>query len=92
MANYSAALMVTQVDWTIRLIVVNSKLSGADSFQGTVEYCFGHAGLIAISVRAFFSSHFFLHFLLPHLPPLPFPLLSLSSSPPDEVIVIVHGR
>lgn len=40
-----------QVDWTIRLIVVNSKLSGANSFQATMEYCFGKSGLIAISVR-----------------------------------------
>lgn len=38
------------VDWTIRLIVINSKLSGANSFQGTVEHCFGKPGLIAISV------------------------------------------
>ncbi|KAI1260794.1 transmembrane amino acid transporter [Xylariaceae sp. FL1019] len=38
------------VDWTIRLIVINSKLSGASSFQGTVEFCFGKTGLIAISV------------------------------------------
>lgn len=38
------------VDWTIRLIVVNSKLSGANSFQGTVEHCFGKPGLIAISI------------------------------------------
>jgi len=38
------------IDWTIRLIVINSKLSGANSFQGTVEHCFGHTGLIAISV------------------------------------------
>ena len=38
------------VDWTIRLIVVNSKLSGADSFQSTVEFCFGKTGLIAISI------------------------------------------
>ncbi|KAI0909105.1 transmembrane amino acid transporter family protein [Ustulina deusta] len=38
------------VDWTIRLIVINSKLSGASSFQGTVEHCFGKSGLIAISV------------------------------------------
>jgi len=43
------ALTVT-VDWTIQLIVVNSKLSGTDSFQGTVEHCFGKSGLIAISV------------------------------------------
>ena len=38
------------VDWTIRLIVINSKLSGADSFQGTMQHCFGKTGLIAISV------------------------------------------
>ncbi|KAI9716000.1 MAG: hypothetical protein M1812_005634 [Candelaria pacifica] len=38
------------VDWTIRLIVVNSKLSGANSFQSTMEYCFGRSGLIAISI------------------------------------------
>jgi solute carrier family 38 (sodium-coupled neutral amino acid transporter), member 11 len=43
------ALTVT-VDWTIRLIVVNSKLSGADSFQATVQHCFGQSGLVAISV------------------------------------------
>jgi sodium-coupled neutral amino acid transporter 11 len=38
------------VDWTIQLIVINSKLSGADSFQGTVEHCFGKPGLVAISL------------------------------------------
>ncbi|KAI9801308.1 MAG: hypothetical protein M1833_002878 [Piccolia ochrophora] len=38
------------VDWTIRLIVVNSKLSGANSFQATMEHCFGRSGLVAISV------------------------------------------
>jgi sodium-coupled neutral amino acid transporter 11 len=38
------------VDWTIRLIVINSKLSGRDSFQGTVEHCFGKPGLVAISI------------------------------------------
>jgi len=30
--------------------VTNSKLSGANSFQATVEHCFGKSGLIAISV------------------------------------------
>ena len=38
------------VDWTIRLIVINSKLSGTDSFQATVEHCFGKSGLVAISL------------------------------------------
>jgi sodium-coupled neutral amino acid transporter 11 len=42
--------LTATVDWTIQLIVVNSKLSGADSFQGTMEHCFGKSGLIAISV------------------------------------------
>lgn len=43
-------VLTVVVDWTIRLIVVNSKLSGASSFQGTVEKCFGRTGLVAISV------------------------------------------
>jgi sodium-coupled neutral amino acid transporter 11 len=42
--------LTVTVDWTIRLIVINSKLSGRDSFQGTVEFCFGKSGLIAISI------------------------------------------
>lgn len=42
--------LTVTVDWTIRLIVVNSKLSGADSFQATMQYCFGKSGLVAISV------------------------------------------
>jgi sodium-coupled neutral amino acid transporter 11 len=43
-------ILTVVVDWTIRLIVVNSKLSGSTSFQGTVERCFGRTGLVAISV------------------------------------------
>jgi len=43
------ALTIT-VDWTIRLIVINSKLSGTDSFQATMQHCFGRNGLIAISL------------------------------------------
>ena len=43
-------LLTVTVDWTIRLIVVNSKLSGSNSFQGTVQHCFGRTGLIAISI------------------------------------------
>jgi solute carrier family 38 (sodium-coupled neutral amino acid transporter), member 11 len=38
------------VDWTIRLIIINSKLAGADSFQATVQHCFGRSGLVAISI------------------------------------------
>ncbi|RMZ81003.1 hypothetical protein DV738_g2492, partial [Chaetothyriales sp. CBS 135597] len=43
-------VLTITVDWTIRLIVINSKLSGTDSFQGTMQHCFGRSGLIAISV------------------------------------------
>jgi sodium-coupled neutral amino acid transporter 11 len=43
-------VLTVTVDWTIRLIVVNSKLSGSNSFQGTVQHCFGRTGLIAISI------------------------------------------
>ncbi|KAB8200279.1 transmembrane amino acid transporter protein-domain-containing protein [Aspergillus parasiticus] len=42
--------LTVAVDWTIRLIVINSKLSGADSYQATMQHCFGKSGLIAISV------------------------------------------
>ncbi|KAF4553292.1 Transmembrane amino acid transporter-like protein 7 [Elsinoe fawcettii] len=42
--------LTVTVDWTIRLIVTNSKLSGANSFQATVQHCFGKSGLIAISI------------------------------------------
>ncbi|CAN6643434.1 vacuolar amino acid transporter 2 [Trichomonascus vanleenenianus] len=38
------------IDWTIRLLVVNAKLSGTDTFQATVSKCFGKPGLITISV------------------------------------------
>ncbi|KOC16306.1 amino acid transporter [Aspergillus flavus AF70] len=42
--------LTVAVDWTIRLIVINSKLSGADSYQATMQHCFGKSGLIAISI------------------------------------------
>ncbi|OCK76090.1 hypothetical protein K432DRAFT_154399 [Lepidopterella palustris CBS 459.81] len=45
------------VNWTIRLIVINSKLSGANSFQATVEHCFGKSGLIAISLAQFLFAY-----------------------------------
>lgn len=42
--------LTVTVDWTIRLIVTNAKLSGANSFQATMEHCYGKSGLIAISI------------------------------------------
>ena len=43
-------VLTITVDWTIRLMVVNSKLSGADSYQATMQHCFGKTGLISISI------------------------------------------
>ncbi|KAL8780589.1 MAG: hypothetical protein Q9213_006386 [Squamulea squamosa] len=45
-------VLTVTVDWTIRLIITNSKLSGANSFQATMEHCYGRSGLVAISVGA----------------------------------------
>ena len=42
--------LTVTVDWTIRLIVINAKLSGASSFQATMQRCFGRSGLVAISL------------------------------------------
>ncbi|CAJ0759571.1 12731_t:CDS:2, partial [Entrophospora sp. SA101] len=38
------------VDWTIRLLVYNSKLSGRNSYQDVVYFCFGKGGHISISL------------------------------------------
>ena len=43
-------VLTVTVDWTVRLIVTNAKLSGTNSFQETMEKCFGKSGLVAISV------------------------------------------
>lgn len=50
MGTILLVVLTIAVDWTIRLIVINSKLSGADSFQATMQHCFGKSGLVAISV------------------------------------------
>ncbi|KAK9239564.1 transmembrane amino acid transporter protein-domain-containing protein [Lipomyces kononenkoae] len=38
------------IDWTIRLMVVNAKLSGTNTYQATVSACFGRPGYLAISL------------------------------------------
>lgn len=42
------------VDWTIRLIVINAKLTGKDSYQDIVESSFGQPGLVAVSLAQVF--------------------------------------
>lgn len=38
------------IDWTIRLMVTNAKLSSTQTYQSTVQHCFGSPGLIAVSL------------------------------------------
>ncbi|KAI0823351.1 amino acid transporter [Trametes gibbosa] len=40
-------------DWTIRLIVVNAKLSGQTSYIGVMNHCFGSSGRAAVSFFQF---------------------------------------
>ena len=40
-------------DWTIRLIVVNAKLSGRNSYIEIMNHCFGSSGRAAVSVFQF---------------------------------------
>jgi sodium-coupled neutral amino acid transporter 11 len=37
-------------DWTIRLIVLNAKLSGRNTYIDIMDYCFGRQGRIAVSL------------------------------------------
>lgn len=40
-------------DWTIRLIVINAKLSGRNSYIGIMDHCFGPSGRAAVSFFQF---------------------------------------
>ncbi|KAI0305606.1 transmembrane amino acid transporter protein-domain-containing protein [Multifurca ochricompacta] len=40
-------------DWTIRLIVLNAKLSGTNSYIGIMNHCFGSSGRAAVSFFQF---------------------------------------
>ena len=40
-------------DWTIRLIVINAKMSGQNSYIGIMNHCFGSSGRAAVSFFQF---------------------------------------
>ncbi|KAG8802448.1 hypothetical protein FRC16_009637 [Serendipita sp. 398] len=40
-------------DWTIRLIVINAKLSGRSSYMDVMSHCFGWNGRVAVSLFQF---------------------------------------
>ncbi|KAI9492230.1 transmembrane amino acid transporter protein-domain-containing protein [Zychaea mexicana] len=41
------------VDWTVRLLMYDGKLAGRSTYQDLLEFSFGRAGLIAISIFQF---------------------------------------
>lgn len=41
------------IDWTVRLLIYNGKLSGRPNYQDLLEYAFGWPGLLAISLAQF---------------------------------------
>ncbi|KAI8388527.1 transmembrane amino acid transporter protein-domain-containing protein [Radiomyces spectabilis] len=41
------------IDWTLRLLIYNGKLAGRNTYQDLLEFCFGRAGLVAISIFQF---------------------------------------
>jgi solute carrier family 38 (sodium-coupled neutral amino acid transporter), member 11 len=40
-------------DWTIRLIVINAKMSGRSSYMDIMSHCFGWGGRAAVSLFQF---------------------------------------
>jgi sodium-coupled neutral amino acid transporter 11 len=60
-------------DWTIRLIVVNAKLSGRTSYIDIMDHCFGPSGRAAVSFFQFAfafgggSLYYLAHELADHL-------------------------
>jgi sodium-coupled neutral amino acid transporter 11 len=40
-------------DWTIRLIVINAKMSGQNSYIGMMSHCFGATGRATVSIFQF---------------------------------------
>jgi len=46
-------LLCAVTDWTIRLIVINAKLSGSHSYIEIMDHCFGSSGRAAVSFFQF---------------------------------------
>ena len=47
------AVLCFVTDWTIRLIVINAKLSGRHSYIDIMDHCFGSSGRAAVSFFQF---------------------------------------
>lgn len=53
MGLFLLVLLCIITDWTIRLIVINAKLSGQTSYIGIMNHCFGSSGRTAVSFFQF---------------------------------------
>lgn len=46
-------VMTALVDFTVNLLILNSKMSGHATYQGMVRYCYGNTGLLLVSFFQF---------------------------------------
>lgn len=53
---FTFVILTVIIDWTIRLIIINCKLSGTKTYQDTAEKCFGKSGkLVILLAQGFFA-------------------------------------
>jgi sodium-coupled neutral amino acid transporter 11 len=45
------------LDWTVRLLVTDAKLSGQKTYQSLIDFCYGKTGLWAISIFQFIFAY-----------------------------------
>ena len=53
MGVFLLVILSVVTDWTIRLIVINAKLSGGRSYIDVMNHCFGRSGRAAVSFFQF---------------------------------------
>jgi len=53
MGLFLLVVLCAVTDWTIRLIVINAKLSGGHSYIDIMTHCFGSSGRAAVSFFQF---------------------------------------
>jgi sodium-coupled neutral amino acid transporter 11 len=73
MGIFLLVILSVITDWTIRLIVINAKLSGTKSYIGIMNRCFGSSGRAAVSFFQFsfaFGGTYVRHDT-PHISPYP---------------------
>ena len=89
-------LLTVLIDWTLRLIILNSTMSQTRSYQDTVNYCFGRYGkillLISISSFAYGGCMAFCVIIGDTIPHVLKSMLPKSITGSDSVIGWLFGR